>query len=55
MNNKVTSRIKIQMDGVSASNKEDWQKINKFLIDTSIKMKDSMKEEISQMKEYLKK
>ena len=51
---KIVSRIKTQVDGVNASNKEDWGKINKFLIETAVKMKDAMSEEVQKMKAGLK-
>lgn len=52
---KVVSRVKVQIDNVSASNKEDWNKINKFLIETSVKMKNAMSDEIQKMRNELKK
>ncbi len=38
MEDKITSRIKFQLDGVSAFNNEDWSKMNKFLIEGVTKM-----------------
>lgn len=38
MDDKVTSRVKFQLDGVSAFNQEDWYKMNKFLIENTTKM-----------------
>lgn len=38
MSDKITSRIKFQLDGVSVFNKEDWSKMNIFLIDAVTKM-----------------
>jgi hypothetical protein len=35
---KIVSRIKYQLDGVNAFDKEDWGKINKFLIDAAVRM-----------------
>jgi hypothetical protein len=38
MEDNVTSRIKNQLDGVDVSNKEDWEEMNNFLIESAIKM-----------------
>ncbi|MGI6373731.1 MAG: DUF4268 domain-containing protein [Patescibacteria group bacterium] len=38
MDDKITSRIGIQINEVNAFNPEDWEKINKFLIESAIKM-----------------
>lgn len=38
MDNKVTSRIKYQLENVNAFEKEEWPKINEFLIDATVKM-----------------
>lgn len=38
MEDKVTSRIKYQLDDVNAFDNEDWPKMNKFLIDGIIRM-----------------
>lgn len=52
---KVTSRIKIQIDGVSVSNKDDWSKMINFLIDTAIRMKNAISDEIQKMRVEFKK
>jgi hypothetical protein len=39
MDNKVTSRIKWQLDGVSVFNPQDYSKINEFLIDGAERLK----------------
>jgi hypothetical protein len=38
MEDKVTSRIKFQLDGVNAFEKDDWDRTNKFLIDATTRM-----------------
>lgn len=38
MDNKITSKIKFKLNGVNAFNQEDWSRINKFLIENTVKM-----------------
>tara|TARA_Y100000310_G_scaffold257719_1_gene265869 strand:+ start:1434 stop:1592 length:159 start_codon:yes stop_codon:yes gene_type:complete len=49
MEDNVTSRIKHQLDGVDVSNKQDWQKMNEFLIDSAIRMDKAFRKRISQI------
>jgi len=41
MNDRVTSRVKYQLDGVSVFNQSDWVAMNKFLIDAGNRMRKS--------------
>lgn len=41
MDDNVTCRIKWQLDGVSVSNEDDWSKMNEFMVDGLIRMKDA--------------
>jgi hypothetical protein len=47
MEGNVTSRIKNQLDGVDISNKEDWKKMDDFLIDSAIRMEKAFRKHIS--------
>ena len=53
MDDKVTSRIKFQMDGVDTYDSEYWLKINPFLIDTAIKMVKAFREPIEKLRVIL--
>lgn len=50
MDDKVTSRIKWQLDGVSVFEENDYEKMNKFLIDGLNRMKKSFSEPIKKFK-----
>ena len=50
MENNVTSRIKYQLDGVNVFNKEDWKKMNEFLIDGAQRMDKVFREAISKLR-----
>lgn len=50
---KVTSRIKSQIDGVDAYDSEYWPKINPFLIDATLKMVKAFKEPIEKLRATL--
>ena len=50
MDNRTTSRIKFQLDGVDAFNKDDWQKINQFIIDGAVRMYKVFKDRVQKMK-----
>ncbi len=50
---KVTSRIKFQMDGVDAYDSEYWSKINPFLIDATLRMVKAFKEPVEKLRETL--
>jgi hypothetical protein len=54
MNEKVTCRIKAQLDGVSYFEEDDWTKMNTFLIDVSVRMERSFKEPIRKLNNYYK-
>ena len=54
MDDKITSRIKYQLDNVNAFEKEDWQKINDFLIDATIKMEKVFAKEVKNLKQSLR-
>ena len=48
----VTCRIKDQSDGVNYFEKDDWQKINNFLIDSSKRMETAFAEYIKKLNKY---
>ncbi|MFA5029898.1 MAG: DUF4268 domain-containing protein [Patescibacteria group bacterium] len=50
MDNKITSRIKCQLDGVNAHEKEDWDKINQFLIDVVERMEKVFKKQVRELR-----
>jgi len=50
MEDKVSSRIKYQLDGVNIFNENDWQKMINFLIDSSERMKKAFNDSIRQIK-----
>jgi len=52
MEDNVTSRIKNQLDGVDVSNKEDWDKMNNFLIDSAIRMDKAFRKHISKISRH---
>jgi hypothetical protein len=54
MDENVTSRIKFQLDGVSYFEEDDWNKMNTFLIDTSVRMENAFKEPIRKLRIYSK-
>ncbi|MCX6740819.1 MAG: DUF4268 domain-containing protein, partial [Candidatus Parcubacteria bacterium] len=54
MEDKVTSRIKYQLDGVNAFEKEDWVKINQFLIDATIRMEKIFKKQVEGLRINIK-
>lgn len=54
MDDKVTSRIKSQLDGVNYFEEGDWEKMNKFLIDVSVRMEKAFKEPIRNLNNYWK-
>ncbi|MEK7508772.1 MAG: DUF4268 domain-containing protein [Patescibacteria group bacterium] len=54
MDDKITARIKYQLDGVNAFDKEYWKKINDFLIDSVIRVERSFKRPVSELKLKLK-
>jgi len=54
MDDNVTSRIKKQLDGVSYFEESDWNKMNEFLIDVSVRMEKAFKESIKKLNNYWK-
>ncbi|MCG2717750.1 MAG: DUF4268 domain-containing protein [Nanoarchaeota archaeon] len=50
MDSKVTSRIKYQIDTVNVFNEDDWDKIIKFLIDSSTRMHKAFKKVIPELR-----
>lgn len=53
MDDKVTSRIKIQLDNVNAFEPEYWPKINKFLIDATIQLQKVFEKEVTGLRQVL--
>lgn len=54
MDENVTCRIKTQLDGVNYFEETDWNKMNEFLIDTSVRMEKAFKEPIKKLNNYWK-
>jgi hypothetical protein len=54
MDDKVTCRVKAQLDGVSYFEESDWKKMNEFLIDVSVRMERAFKEPIRKLNNYWK-
>jgi hypothetical protein len=54
MDEKITCRIKFQLDGVSYFNNEDWEKMNTFLIESAFKMEKAFREPIKKLNAFLK-
>ena len=54
MSDKVTCRIKSELTGVSYFDKEDWNKMYEFLIDSSIRMEKAFREPIKKLNKYAK-
>ena len=54
MDDKITCRIKSQLDGVSYFEESDWKKMNEFLIDVSVRMEKAFKEPIKKLNNYWK-
>ncbi len=54
MEDKITSRIKYQLDDVNAFEKDDWEKINKFLIDATIRMEKVFEKEVRGLRLVIK-
>lgn len=55
MEDKVTSRIKYQLDGVNYFEESDWPEMNEFLIQSTEKMMQSIKPTISKLKTHITK
>lgn len=54
MEDRVTSRIKYQLDGVDVFNQEDWSKMNDFIIDAALRMHKAFKDPIHQLRTHLR-
>ncbi|MDT0293962.1 DUF4268 domain-containing protein [Mesonia ostreae] len=54
MDDNVTCRIKYQHDGVSYFEEEDWQTMNEFLVDSSVRMENAFKEPIRELNLFAK-
>ena len=54
MDDKVTCRIKSELRDVSCFDPEDWNKMIKHLIDSSIKLENAFKEPIKRLNKYIK-
>lgn len=49
MDENITSRIKSQLDGVSYFEEENWVKMNKFLIDISVRMEKAFRDPVKKL------
>lgn len=54
MDDNITSRIKAEHTGVSYFEEKDWDKMNEFLIDTSVRMERAFKDPIRKLNNQLK-
>lgn len=54
MDDKVTCRIKSELTRVSYFEKEDWNKMFEFMIDSSVRMEKAFKEPIKKLNKYAK-
>lgn len=54
MEDRVTSRIKYELRGVSIFNKADWPRMNEFLIDAAIRMHSAFKEVVHKVRAQLR-
>jgi len=54
MDDRITSRIKYQLDDVSIFNQGDWEKMNKFLIDTGNRMRNVFTSSVEKLKSKLR-
>lgn len=52
MDGNITSKIKVQLDGVDVSNKNDWGKMNEFLINSAIRMDKAFRGRISEINRH---
>lgn len=50
MEDKITSRIKYQINGVNIFNEEDWQKMNEFIIENAIKLHKAFRGYVQKLK-----
>lgn len=54
MEDRVTSRIKYQLDGVDVFNEDDWTKMNDFMIDAALRMHKAFKTPVQQLRARLR-
>jgi uncharacterized protein DUF4268 len=54
MDDKVTCRIKSELRGVNCFDPEDWDKMIKYLIDSSTRMEKAFKEPIKELNKYIR-
>ena len=54
MDNNKTSRIKLELSGVSLFEEEDWNKMIDYLIDASVRMEKAFREPIKKLNNKLK-
>ncbi len=52
MEDRVTSRIKYQLDGVDIFNEEDWSKMKNFLTDAAMRMHKAFKEPVQHLRAH---
>jgi len=50
MDDRVTSRVKYQLDGVNLYNEEDWKKMNEFMIDGALRLHKVFKERVQRLR-----
>ena len=50
MDDRVTSRIKYQLDGVSVFNEDDWPKMNDFIIDAASRLHKVFKDLVQKLR-----
>ena len=50
MDDRVTSRIKYQLDGVSVFNEDDWSKMNDFMVDAASRMHKAFKDPVQKLR-----
>ena len=54
MDDKVSCRIKAQMDGVSLYEKEDWNKMIEYMVDVSERMEKAFRNPVKQLNRKVK-
>lgn len=54
MDDKVTCRIKHQLDGVNIFEKDDWTRMNEFLVDSLMRMEKSFSGPVKKLSNFLK-
>jgi hypothetical protein len=50
MEDRITSRVKNQLDGVNVYEESDWPKMNAFLIDSAERMQKAFRPEVQRLK-----